>query len=90
MARPTADQRPTDLPDEIDVPEHVIELVPESVAVESSVLPLADTPSGIVLAMSEPDLHERLRFLLNREIQVVYVTLDWIELQIERHYHGAA
>lgn len=86
---PHHEQTPVDLPDEIEVPIDVIELVPESVAQENLIVPLADTLNGLVLAAAHPwdrESIDRIQFLLNRDIQLVYVTTDWIELQLRTHY----
>jgi len=57
----------------VDIPELVIELMPETVARENAVLPLAETEGGLKVLMSEPndvDTIEKLRFILNRDVSV--------------------
>ncbi len=57
----------------VDIPEMVIELMPETVARENAVLPLAETEGGLKVLMSEPndvDTIEKLRFILNRDVSV--------------------
>ena len=46
--------QPFDLSDDVEIPTHVLGLVPEPVARENRVLPIGDTPTGLVIAMSNP------------------------------------
>ena len=58
---------------EIEIPTSVIELVPESLARENFVMPLAQENGMIKVIMSNPNDFEtvdKLRFVLNREIDV--------------------
>ena len=58
---------------EIEIPASVIELVPESVARENVVMPLAQENGAIKVIMHDPtdfETIEKLRFVLNREIEV--------------------
>ena len=54
---------------EVEIPESVIELMPETVARENAVIPLEDTGTGgLRVLMSNPndvDTNENLRFILN-------------------------
>ncbi len=59
--------------DRTDIPERVIELMPESVARENVVLPLELSDGRLTVAMSNPtdvQMMENLRFILNRDIAV--------------------
>ena len=72
------------------VPESVFELMPESVARENTVFPIAQNPNGsLLIAMVDPSdfrLTENLRFILNRQIEVVVATRDQIRQAISYNY----
>lgn len=73
----------------IDIPDNVIELMPESVARENVVLPLAETDSRLKVAVSDPadvDTLERLRFILNRDVYPALATRSSINESIGRLY----
>ena len=73
----------------IDIPESVVELMPEAVARENSVLPIAVDGNSLQVVMSEPgDLEttEKLRFILNRDVRVVLGTKSSITAAINRVY----
>lgn len=58
---------------EVTIPESVIELVPESVARENTVLPLSEDEDSLKVIISDPydiDTVEKLRFILNRKIDI--------------------
>ena len=71
------------------VPQDVIELLPESVARENTIFPLAETGSGLRLATSDPtdvELQEKLRFILNRDVEMSLAPRQQIVEAINRHY----
>jgi len=73
----------------IEIPEVVIELMPEAVARENNVIPMAETDGGLKVLMSKPgdvDTIEKLRFILNRDVTVALATRSSIALQINRMY----
>lgn len=73
----------------VEIPERVIELMPEAVARENTVLPMAETDGGLKVLMSEPgdvDTVEKLRFILNRDVTVALATRSSITLAINRMY----
>ncbi|MEL7497577.1 MAG: GspE/PulE family protein [Planctomycetota bacterium] len=73
----------------VEIPEMVIELMPEAVARENNVIPLAETDRGLKVLMSEPadvDTIEKLRFILNRDVTVALATRGAITLAINRMY----
>jgi len=75
--------------DEIEIPQSVIEMVPESVARENIVLPLALDGDALLVALHDPmrfDVLDKLRFILNREIKVAVAPKDAILNAINRHY----
>jgi type IV pilus assembly protein PilB len=76
---------------EVVIPPSVVELVPESVARENAVLPLAENKdSGMLkVIMSDPldyDTREKLRFILNRNIEIALAPRDMILESINKHY----
>lgn len=74
---------------ELKIPEHVIELVPESVARENAILPYAEEEDGLVVLMSDPlDLEttEKLRFILNRKVDIALAPRSHILEAINRYY----
>ena len=71
------------------VPQDVIELLPESVARENSIFPLAEMGSALRLATSDPtdmELQEKLRFILNRDVEMSLAPRQQIVEAINRHY----
>ena len=74
---------------QVEIPEMVIELMPEAVARENTVIPLNETDGGLKVLMSEPgdvDTVEKLRFILNRDVTVALATRSSITLAINRMY----
>lgn len=72
-----------------EIPHSAIEMVPESVARENVVIPVALEGSAIKVAISDPMAFEtldKLRFILNREIVVVLASKEGIQTAINRHY----
>ncbi|MFM8707539.1 MAG: GspE/PulE family protein [Planctomycetia bacterium] len=71
------------------VSQDVIELLPESVARENTIFPLAEQGSVLELATSDPgdvDLQEKLRFILNRDVEISLAPRQQIVEAINRHY----
>ncbi|MEM1069766.1 MAG: hypothetical protein AAGI63_12775, partial [Planctomycetota bacterium] len=77
--------------DSLSIDDSIIELCPESVARENSVIPIREDQNGhFVFAMSNPmDLEtiEKLRFILNQLIEVVIGTPDAI-FEAINHFYG--
>ncbi|MBV8383582.1 MAG: type II/IV secretion system protein [Planctomycetaceae bacterium] len=76
---------------EIEIPTAVIELVPESLARENIVMPLAQENGTIKVIMHDPNAFEtidKLRFVLNREIEVALAPKEAIIEAINRYYGG--
>ncbi|MEX0717563.1 MAG: ATPase, T2SS/T4P/T4SS family [Planctomycetaceae bacterium] len=72
-----------------EIPQPVIELVTESVARENVVIPLSVDGNKLVVAISDPmafEVLDKLRFILNREIDVVVASRQAIQQAINRHY----
>ncbi|MFY7877977.1 MAG: type II/IV secretion system protein, partial [Pirellula sp.] len=56
----------------IRIPDHVIQLVPESVARENKIIPISDEEETIKVLVSDPfdiETIEKLRFILNRKVE---------------------
>ncbi len=73
----------------IEVPQAIITLVPESVARENIVLPLRMDGDQLVVAINDPmkfEVLDKLRFILNKEIQCEVAPNDAILTAINRHY----
>ena len=74
---------------EISIPSNVIELVPESVARENVILPMAEDEDSLQVIVSDPlDLatFDKLRFILNRKIDIALAPRDQISEAINRYY----
>jgi type IV pilus assembly protein PilB len=77
---------------EIEIPSSVIELVPESLARENIVMPLAQANGAIKVIMHDPmdfETIDKLRFVLNREIEVALAPKAAIVEAINRYYGGS-
>jgi type IV pilus assembly protein PilB len=74
---------------EVTIPPAVIELVPESVARENVILPMAQDGGVLRIIMSDPsdfDTVQKLQFILNKDIQPVLAPKEQIVEAINRHY----
>jgi type IV pilus assembly protein PilB len=73
----------------IEIPASAIELVPESVARENVVCPLALQGEALEVAIADPmkiDVIDKLRFILNRDIRPVVAPKEQIQAAINSHY----
>ncbi len=91
VARAMAEQHGLDYVNlnEVTVPPTVVELVPESVARENAILPLAEEDGMLRVAASDPDDYdtiEKLRFILNRRIETALAPREAILEAINRYY----
>jgi type IV pilus assembly protein PilB len=71
------------------IPPSVIALVSESLARESTVLPLAYEDGALTLATADPtdfDTMQKLQFILNKELRPVRSSREQIVEAINRHY----
>src|SRR5579872_755939 len=67
----------------------VIELIPESVARENCLLPLASKRALLHVALSDPtnrELIDKLEFILGREVKVHFAPREAVLQAIDRHY----
>ena len=75
--------------DEVRIAERVIELVPETIARENATLPLAEDDDILRVVLSDPldiETIEKLRFILNRQIQIALAPRENILEAINRYY----
>ena len=74
---------------EVTIPPSVIELVPESVARENAVLPLSEGDGHLTIIISDPwdiDTVDKLRFILNKQIDLALAPREAILEAINRYY----
>ncbi|MCR9116281.1 MAG: GspE/PulE family protein [bacterium] len=74
---------------EVQIPESIIEFVPESVARENVILPWKEHDGLLTVVMSspdDPDTSEKLRFILNRPIATALAPRENILEAINRYY----
>jgi type IV pilus assembly protein PilB len=74
---------------DISVPEEIVQLLPESVARENTIFPLSESDGVLRIATCDPtdmDAQEKLRFILNREIEMALAVREQIVESINRHY----
>ena len=77
---------------EIVIPPAVVELVPESVARENYILPMAEAGESLKVIISDPldfDVLEKLRFILDRKVEIALAPKEKIIEAINRHYGQA-
>jgi type IV pilus assembly protein PilB len=77
---------------EIEIPPSVVELVPESLARENNVMPLAAEGGTIKVIMHDPmdfETIDKLRFVLNKEIDVALAPKEAIVESINKYYGGS-
>jgi type IV pilus assembly protein PilB len=77
---------------EIVIPPSVVELVPESVARENAILPMAEVGDALKVIISDPldfDVLEKLRFILDRKVDIALAPREKIVEAINRHYGQA-
>jgi type IV pilus assembly protein PilB len=73
----------------LTVPAEVVAFLPESVARENTIFALAENAGVLRIATSDPtdlETQEKLRFILNREVEMALAPRDQIVEAINRHY----
>ena len=77
---------------EVQIPDSVIQLVPESLARENNVMPLAQENGLIKVIMHDLNFEtiDKLRFVLNREIEVALAPKEAIVEAINRYYGSSS
>src|SRR6185312_143152 len=71
------------------IPKSVIELVPESVARENVIIPLAIEGNILKIITADPSNYEtlqKLQFILNKDVQPVLAVQEQIQDAINRNY----
>jgi type IV pilus assembly protein PilB len=74
---------------EVKIPISIVELVPESVARENCVIPLAEDDSGLRVLISDPydvETLDKLRFILDRKISIALAPRESILEAINKYY----
>ncbi|MBN2216865.1 MAG: Flp pilus assembly complex ATPase component TadA [Pirellulales bacterium] len=74
---------------EVVIPPSVVELVPESVARENAILPLAENDGELTVIVSDPndfEVFEKLRFILNKTIEIALAPREHILEAVNRYY----
>ncbi len=74
---------------EVRIPESVIELIPEAVARENRILPFAEEGETITVIVSDPldiETLEKLRFIINKNIDTALAPREAILENINRYY----
>ncbi len=74
---------------DVAIPPSVIEQVPESVARENVILPMAEEDGALKVIMSDPsdfETIEKLRFILNKKIEIALSPRENILEAINRYY----
>lgn len=75
--------------DGLEIPSSVIEMVTESVARENVLIPLSRENGRLKIVVADPDdlnLVEKLRFIVNQEVERVVGSREAIIQAINRHY----
>jgi len=73
----------------LTIPPSVIDLVPESIARENTLLPLAYEDGAIQIVTADPtdfDTMQKLQFILKKDLRPVRSSHDQIVEAINRHY----
>ncbi len=73
----------------IEISDDIVELMPESVARENAVLPIAEQDGQLKVLISDPDdveTIEKLRFILNRDVKIALASKTAILDHINRVY----
>ena len=74
---------------DVTIPASVIDLVPEAVARENTILPLAYEDGAIEIVTADPtdfDTILKLQFILNKDLRPVLSSREQIVDAINRHY----
>ena len=80
---------PHEIPRDVEIVDHVVGLIPESVARENLVFPLADSSDALLVAAAVPvdrETIDKLQFILNRRVLAVPTSSDWIERKLYQHF----
>lgn len=75
--------------DNLEIPHSMIELVPESVARENTCIPVEFQGERLLVAVPDAmniEIMDKLRFILNRDVELVTASKESIQSAINRHY----
>lgn len=75
--------------DNTEIPHSMIELVPESVARENTCIPVEFMGERLVVAVTDPmnvEIMDKLRFILNKDVELTMANKESIQAAINRHY----
>jgi len=75
--------------DNIEIPHTLIEMVPESVARENTCIPVEFQGERLVVAVPDAmniEVMDKLRFILNRDVELTTASRESILAAINRHY----
>lgn len=78
--------------DNLEIPNSIIQLVPESVARENTCIPVEFVGERLLVAVVDPmnfEIMEKLRFILNRDVELTMASKESINESINRHYGGS-
>jgi type II secretion system protein E len=73
----------------IQVPEEVLQQVPEDVVKRFRIMPIAESETGLMIAVSDPlnfDTFDAVTHVLNRDVEWVCSTPDSIKEALKRYY----
>ncbi len=74
----------------VEIPPEVVELVPQSVARENFILPVKEKEDGsLIVLVSDPldlETFDKLRFILNRRIEIALAPKEDIQDAINKYY----
>ena len=74
---------------EVTIPEEIVEMVPETIARENATLPWTINRDELKIILSDPmdmETVEKLRFILNRQVQIALAPRENILEAINRYY----
>src|SRR5687768_8275244 len=75
--------------DEVEIPPNVITMIPESMARENTVIPLAFEDGVLKVAFHDPmafDVLDKVHFMVNKKVEMVVAPKPSIQRCIDRHY----
>lgn len=75
--------------DNIEIPNSLIDLVPESVARENTCIPVEFKGERLIVAVTDAmniEVMDKLRFILNRDVELTTASRESIQSAINRHY----
>jgi type IV pilus assembly protein PilB len=77
--------------DGLEIARNVISLVPESIAREHAILPIAEVDGALKVVMADPDdleVIDKLQFVLNRKLKIALAPRDAIVSAVKKHYEA--